>query len=122
MVGTPKIPENGVMWDAARVGKIYSCGPRRVQLYEFDKIMGDYKEVEVVDGLLIATQADVRWRDDLFDKWHFYDASSGFEMRRAGYKVVVPRMDEPWVLHDDGVLGLNNYHTERKKFVKEYLS
>ena len=88
---------------------------------EFGKISGKYQEVEAVDGLLIATQYDVMWREDLFDKWDFYDVSSGFEMRRKGYKVVVPSMLEPWCLHDDGVMNLVNYYVERGKFIKEYL-
>ena len=30
-------------------------------------------EVEGVDGLLMATQYDIPWREDLFDGWDFYD-------------------------------------------------
>ncbi len=58
-------------------------------------------EVEVVDGLLLATQYDIPWRDDLFDGWDCYDMSQCFEMKRAGYKVVVPYQEKPWCYHDN---------------------
>ena len=121
MVGTPKLPSDAIMWHGPRVGKILTWNHSKTNLIEFGKISGKYQEVEAVDGLLIATQYDVMWREDLFDKWDFYDVSSGFEMRRKGYKVVVPSMLEPWCLHDDGVMNLVNYYVERGKFIKEYL-
>lgn len=76
--------------------------------------------VEAIDGLLMATQYDIPWREDLFDKWDFYDVSQTQEFIRKGYKVVVPNTGKPWVIHDDGFVNLKNYYEERKKFVKEY--
>ena len=55
-----------------------------------DKQNKPYTEVEAVDGLFIATQYDVKWREDIFDGWDFYDISQSEEFHRAGYKVVVP--------------------------------
>lgn len=81
----------------------------------------DYKEVTCVDGLFIATQYDIKWRDDLFDGWDFYDASQCAEFNRNGYKICVPNMhNEPWVTHDCGPLNLSNYDKYRMKFIKEY--
>ena len=70
-------------------------------------------EVEASDGLLMVTQYDFPWRDDLFDKWDFYDVSQSLEFIRHGYKVVVPYMETPWCIHDDGFVNLKNYYEER---------
>ncbi len=120
VIGAPKIPENGIMWDAKRYGMIYEQ-----HIYETvmlsNKCSQPLEEVEAVDGLLMITQYDIPWREDLFDKWDFYDCSQSMEFIRHGYKVVVPEMEEPWCVHDCGFLNLENYDEEREKFVKEYL-
>lgn len=79
-------------------------------------------EMDAVDGFLMVTQYDFPWREDLFDKWDFYDCSQCREFIRRGYQVVVPDMKEPWCVHDSGFLDLKNYDSERQKFVAEYLS
>ena len=78
--------------------------------------------MEAIDGFLMATQYDIPWREDLFDKWDFYDASQSMEFIRHGYKVVIPKMEEPWCLHDCGYLNMDHYEEEREKYVKEYLA
>lgn len=77
-------------------------------------------DVEAVDGLLLATQHDVRWREDLFDGWDFYDISECFEMRRAGYRVVVPYQDSPWCYHDNTYSKMLNYYKYCERAVGEY--
>lgn len=42
-----------------------------------------YQNVDAVDGLLMMTQYDLPWRDDLFSDFDFYDVSQAFEFRRA---------------------------------------
>lgn len=121
MVGAPHMPENAIMWESSRVGKLYYNDRYQAMRSEMSKIAGAYAEVEAVDGFLMMTQYDLPWREDLFDKWDFYDASQSFEFRRKGYRVVVPRQEEPWCLHDDGLLDLKNYYGERLKFKKEYM-
>ncbi|MFP3153761.1 glycosyltransferase family protein [Lachnospiraceae bacterium ZAX-1] len=80
----------------------------------------DYCEVEVLDGLLMITQFDLPWREDIFTKWDFYDCSQSREYQRKGYKVVVPKMEMPWCIHDLGFLNLEHYHSERETYIKEY--
>lgn len=120
MVGAPKLAENGVMWYSDRIGKLYISNIYSMEECELGKVSGCYQPVEVIDGLLMATQYDIPWREDVFQKWDFYDVSQSFEFRRKGYDVVVPRMDNPWCIHDDGFMNLENYYEERKKFLKEY--
>ena len=119
MIGSPELPEDGIMWHGWRCGALYDC-----HVHETTEVCS-YGEgimsVAAIDGLMMITQYDIPWREDLFDKWDFYDASQSMEFRRCGYKVAVPRMKEPWCIHDCGYLSMKDYQTEREKFVKEYL-
>lgn len=120
MVGSGTVPISGVMWDTQRYGSVYET-----HVYETVSLIcyKDCKDMEValIDGLLMATQYDILWREDLFDKWDFYDASQSMEFRRAGYKILVPWQKEPWCIHDCGYVSLKDYENERRKFVEEYL-
>ena len=79
-------------------------------------IGGRYQQVQAVDGLLIATQYDLPWREDLFDNWDFYDISQGQEFIQKGYRIVVPYQKQPWCIHDDGFNNLKNYYHARRIF------
>ena len=76
--------------------------------------------MDAVDGLLMATQYDVAWREDLFVNFDFYDVSQSFEMRKAGYHIVVPYQKTPWVIHDSSFAKLTYYDEARKICLKEY--
>lgn len=121
VIGAPRIPENGIMWEGKRYGMIYEQ-----HIYETVMLSNPctqpLEEVETIDGLLMATQYDITWREDLFDKWDFYDCSQSMEFIRHGYKVVVPKTELPWCVHDCGFLNMENYDEERQKFVAEYLN
>ncbi len=121
MVGSPKLPIDAVMWHGKRYGNLYLKDSKIVFLGEPESRYVEFGYVEAVDGLLIATSKDVKWREDLFDGWDFYDVSEGFEHRRLGYKIVTPFQKSPWVIHDDGVLNLYNYGKYRKVFIQEYI-
>ena len=108
------------MWYGERIGCIYSSSAYHMQMYTAGAVEQPYQQVEAVDGLLMATQYDIPWREDLFQKWDFYDISQAFEFRRNGYQVVVPAMEKPWCIHDCGASDFRNYFEERKKFQKEY--
>ena len=120
MVGAPQMPENAIMWNAPRVGKIYYNAIYESKESVIGWIEGTYCEVEAIDGLLMATQYDLPWREDLFHNWDFYDASQSQEFIRKGYKVVVPNQEQPWCIHDDGFYNLKNYYESRKIFNAYY--
>jgi hypothetical protein len=91
MVGTPHLPENKIPWWAWRVGALYTCNVSAMGMFDYEypeEAKNGVIEVEAIDGLLMATQYDIPWRDDLFDKWDFYDVSQSLEFIRHGYKVV----------------------------------
>ena len=122
-VGVEKMPLTGVMWDVERCGMVYEQHNYETVILSNDiRNEKDHMEVEAIDGFLMVTQYDVPWREDLFDNWDFYDASQSMEFIRQGYKVVIPRMNEPWCVHDCGFVNLGNYEEERRKFVKEYIT
>ena len=122
-VGVKSMPPSGVMWDADRYGMLYEQ-----HIYETELLANGinsesaYLEVEAIDGFLMVTQYDIPWREDLFDKWDFYDCSQSMEFIRQGYKVVVPNMKQPWCVHDCGFINLKNYDVEKEKFIREYLA
>lgn len=80
----------------------------------------EFAEVTTLDGMLLATQYDLPWREKLFDGWDFYDASQCMEFRRAGYKVVVPYQDEIWCCHDGQCSILTEYFQYYTRFLHEY--
>lgn len=119
VIGAPEFSGQSSMWKTERYGQVYDRHIKETSLIG-TPVEDIFMQVEVIDGLFMMTQYDVTWREDLFDKWDMYDASQSQEFIRHGYKVVVPRMEQPWCLHDCGFLNLKNYAGERRKFLKEY--
>lgn len=120
LVGSPRLPKNGIMWLEDRV----DAGTEKVpwEKYQYDGEKDGWWEVEGADGLLLATQFDIWWREDLFDGWDFYDISQCFEMRKRGLRVVVPVQNCLWYIHDDRpALTMWNYDKYRQIFIEEYL-
>lgn len=115
MVGAPKLPKDAVMWHGKRYGKLY-----KAERNEFEIVEDNWTEVEVVDGLLIATNEDIEWREDILKGWDFYDVSQCLEFIRAGKKVVVPKQEEAWVIHLCGIPQLWNYEESRKMVLENY--
>lgn len=120
MVGAAELPENSIMWNMPRVGKLYVNLIYQSHKSVFGGIEEKYQQVQAVDGLLIATQYDLLWREDLFHYWDFYDVSQSQEFIQKGYRVVVPSQKQPWCIHDDGFNNLKNYYQARRIFNEQY--
>ena len=122
MVGTPYMIKTGTMWQGVRFGGFYKLQENIEKdiVHRFFPFTTGYMEMEAVDGLLLATQYDLPWREDIFTKWDFYDVSQSFEFRKQGYKVVVPVQLFPWYKHREEVPNIENYHDERQKFLEVY--
>ncbi len=120
MAGTVRLPESAVMWSGKQIGRLYASNIKK----SGERILGlmnkPYQEVAAVDGLLIATQEDIYWREDLFSGWDFYDVSQSMEFRRAGLRIAVPYMEQGWVIHDDGLMNLKEYFDWCDVFLQEY--
>ena len=124
MVGASSLSDEAVMWRSGEgtfFGRTYDVTDTRDFVEE--KIEGRpvVEDAVSVDGQLMATSVDIPWREDLFREFDFYDVSQSFEIRKKGYRVVVPAQEFPWVVHDDGlILSLYNYNKNRKIFIENY--
>lgn len=121
MIGGTQMPKTGVTYRAWNVGMLDCRDPDMAYFMAGAKDMPQTDIiVEAIDGLLMATQYDIPWREDLFTHFDFYDVSQSFEMRKAGYQILVPYQEIPWVIHDSGFAKLTYYDEERRKCLKEY--
>lgn len=84
---------------------------------------GKLEEARAIDGVFIATGADVWWREDLFDGWHYYDISQGYEFRKQGLKTAFINDDEIWVLHETTMRKdpEDLYGRYRRIFIETYM-
>lgn len=121
VLGARELPKDAdcyLKWDTGTVtaydGKMVSDW----ELYQNKEY--EYVQVEAIDGLIMITQEDVLWREDIFDGWDFYDVSQSLEMERHGYKVVVPYQENPWCYHDCGARKPGQYHFYRHRAIEEY--
>ncbi|MBE5948032.1 MAG: hypothetical protein E7261_03265 [Lachnospiraceae bacterium] len=78
------------------------------------------REVVAIDGMIMITQHDISWREDIFDGFDFYDISQCAEFNKAGYKVGVPKQNSVWCMHDCGHTKLTKYNHYREIFCREY--
>lgn len=127
MIGNTSIASNGCPWEnpeqnSKRIGKVFTDFVYKCGLYSFGNFHSAYQQAMVIDGLLMATQYDIPWREDLFPGFHFYDASQSLEFLKAGYQVVVPRQNTPWCYHDNDITNHSNYEHYRRIFEQEYRS
>lgn len=122
MVGAKIIPVSGIWWqDHWKVGKVYDSHKGVVELLNFSEINDLYTEVKGIDGLIMITQYDLPWREDIFDGWHFYDISQSLEFIRKEFKVVVPNQHTAWCIHDCGYVNTTNgFEESRNKFLDNY--
>lgn len=123
--GCKQLPDNGKWWEGEDLyGKVIDI-PETYRLLSFNQPEGQepYMAVEAIDGLLMITQKDIPWREDLFKGFHFYDISHSFEMKRNGFEVGVPKMENPWCIHDSGrYLDVEAFEKARKTFLEEYMT
>lgn len=113
-IGRRKMASDGLAVDGWNTGKVYD---------NLDSVRGyecQICEVDALDGLMLATQYDITWREDIFQGWDYYDISQCYEFHRKGLKVVVPEQKAYWCYHDNRCSRLKDYDKWRKKFVEEY--
>ena len=120
MVGGIGMPKTGVTYLAWNVGIVDCREPDMAYHLLCDPSGQKDAVVDAIDGLLMATRYDVPWREDLFRDFDFYDVSQSFEMRRCGYKIIVPYQETLWVIHDSGFAKLGNYDRNRRICLGEY--
>ncbi len=122
VAGAKAIPVTGVWWESAeKYGKVYDSHTGIIDLLEFKEVRQAYEKVKCLDGLILVTQYDVPWREDIFTGWHFYDVSQSLEFDGRGYDIAIPRQYEPWCIHDCGIVNVSNgYKRYKEVFLDEY--
>ena len=122
VVGCKDLPANAIWWESTELyGTVYENHTGQMARLQFKEAHEDYVPVQCVDGLILITQYDVPWREELFTDEYFYDISQSIEFSRGGYKVVVPRQEQPWCIHDTGSANQSkDYDHYRRIFIAEY--
>ena len=120
LVGANDIKNDSVSVGKWEYGKVLACSGYSEVNCNFGDVIEAYEPVDCVDGMFIATQYDIEWREDIFQDWHFYDRSICMEYKRAGYICVVPKQEIPWCIHDCGINSLIGWKKNMEKFLKEY--
>ena len=122
VAGGKVLPTNGEWMDAKeKFGKFYDSHTGKMQLTSFNEPVNQYELVQAVHGLIMITQYDIPWREDIFNGWHFFDVSQSIEFLKKGYQVAVPKQEDPWCKHDCGITTLKNEYEEyRNIFLDQY--
>lgn len=121
MIGGVNLPQNAVTWNAWNRGATYACNNKcAFPLMCQQTPEKGWTDVEAIDGMMMITQYDIKWREDLDLGWDFYDVSQSLEFRRKGYKVGVAFQEKPWCMHDCGISKLVKYDVSREKILMEY--
>ena len=119
-VGYKKLPKNGIQVTADITGAYITNDLFSTKSKCNTSKAENCIDVKSIDGFLMATQYDLPWREDIFKDWDFYDVSQSFEFRKKGYRVVVPAVDKPGVIHYDGLLNMKDYYKNRRLFLENY--
>ncbi|NBW12776.1 MAG: hypothetical protein EBR82_32610 [Caulobacteraceae bacterium] len=60
-------------------------GGLKLTKFNLPKKDSDFEEIKSIDGLMFITQYDVKWRDDLFQNYFFFDTWQAIEFYERGY-------------------------------------
>lgn len=121
--GAKTLPKSAIWWESEKkFGKIYDSHNGKIELLEFSENSNKIESLEAIDGVIMITQYDIKWRKELFDGWHFYDISQSIEFILKGYKVITTNQVEPWCIHDCGLKSqiTKGFDKNRKIFIEEY--
>lgn len=122
VAGAKIIPVSGI-WqeDHRKVGKFFDSHRGFMELINYNEVTDLYTEVKGIAGLIMITQYDLLWRDDIFIGNDFYDLSQSVEFLRKGHKIVVPRQENAWCIHDCGNINTSDeFEISRNKFLDIY--
>lgn len=122
VAGAKIIPVSGI-WqeDHRKVGKVFRSNRECIELIDYNEVTDLYTEVKGIDGLIMITQHDLLWKDDIFDGYHFYNLSQSVEFLKKGLKVVVAHQENAWCIHDcRDINTLGEFEVYRNKFLDTY--
>ena len=111
---------DAVFWNAWNCGRTRAWNAYQEIDLDFQEDDTDIPDVKAIDGMFMATQYDIRWREDVIPGWDYYDISQSCEFIRRGYQIAVPYQKQAWCLHDCGVNELRQYDVARRNFCEVY--
>lgn len=121
VLGTDKLIQNASYWDHWDSGQVYALDVMRgYNIFIKNKSSEIVSTALALDGMILMTQYDLTWREDIFHGWDFYDVSQCFEFTKKGYEVAVLHEEEISCLHDCGYSKLGKYDVGREIFCREY--
>lgn len=118
MSGSEYIPVDTNIY---KTKKYYGAICSNKQNIAYKEVDAGAKIVDGLDGLFLATQYDIPWREDKFSSLYYLTLAQCTEFRQNGYSPMVVQQDAPWIGfgtcleyrgHDDG--------TESKAFKEMY--
>lgn len=116
LIGAKQLSTTGLLAKSAFVrGRLLYADDT---VFHGENIESDIEDVMAVSGDLVATQYDIPWRRDLFHNDCFYAEAQCIEFRRVGYRTVVPRQEEAWLLTSAKELSYDE--TSRNVFLDTY--
>ncbi len=120
LAGTLELPSSGIWWDTPKAYIALLAG-RDTKARSYGDLHGEGAYAEALDGFFLFTSVDIKWRDDVFTGWHFYDIAQGREFRHHGYKLWLPNQGKGWVSHDSHNDEIDeNYDYWRKIYLQTY--
>lgn len=104
----------------SKFGEYYEdCIDKRTH-YKYPSKAKSYDKVLLLDDMVIATQYDLPWREDLFPEGDFCEYAQAIEFWKAGYEVAVPNMEECWCFADNVEKNKPVNAVWKSVFEKEY--
>lgn len=130
VAGCKVMPASGIWWEADMSESYYNLYQDCVVSFGCDNYEQASKEYENdtyqcvmgLDGAFLMTSQDIDWREDIFQGWHIYDVSQCMEFLRKGLKVVIPKTENLWIIHNEEYQTHleKEYHQARLGYLKEY--
>ena len=120
LAGCEQLPSSGIWWEGNGLHNKIAHALSAEHISVAEGVVPQC-HVQAADGVFLATQYDIPWRADLLNGWHFYDISMCQEYRRQGYDVILPRQEEPWIIHQTRHrMAGDDYEEQRQIFLQTY--
>lgn len=120
VLGRTEANPDGTFWNAWNCGRARAWDTSQEMDINMQTDYVDKRSVKAIDGMFMATQYDIRWREDVIPGWDFYDISQCCEFMKQGYQVAVPYQKDIWCLHDCGHSKLRQYDAAKRNFCEIY--
>lgn len=120
VLGTNNLYADAVMWDKWNYGRVIGFNGKETCDLTASIEKGERNDVKAIDGMLMATQYDIAWREDLDLGWDFYDVTQSIEYLLKNLRIGLLSAQKPLLIHDCGPSKLISYDDKRKIVLNEY--